>query len=198
MRKILIVFAHPAFEKSRVNRALVGALADLDGVTLHDLYERYPEMDVDVKAEQRLLEANDIVILQYPFFLYGMPALLKEWMDLVLVHGWAFGSRGRAMRGKWFCPVITTGGGRLSYAREGFNRFSIRELLAPLEQTAHLCGMRYLPPFAVHGTNVMKPDAVREHASRYRRMLKLLADDAFDPAALEKLDYLDDRMTEKQ
>ncbi|ASQ89607.1 NAD(P)H oxidoreductase [Prosthecochloris sp. GSB1] len=198
MRKILIVFAHPAFEKSRVNRALVGALADLDGVTLHDLYERYPEMDVDVKAEQRLLEANDIVILQYPFFLYGMPALLKEWMDLVLVHGWAFGSRGRAMRGKWFCPVITTGGGRLSYAREGFNRFSIRELLAPLEQTAHLCGMRYLPPFAIHGTNVMKPDAVREHASRYRRMLKLLADDAFDPAALEKLDYLDDRMTEKQ
>lgn len=198
MRRILIVFTHPAFEKSRVNRALVGALAGLDGVTFHDLYERYPEMDVDVKAEQRLLEANDIIILQYPFFLYGMPALLKEWMDLVLVHGWAFGSRGRAMRGKWFCPVITTGGSRISYGREGFNRFSMRELLAPLEQTARLCGMRYLPPFVVHGTNVMKPDAVREHAARYRGMLKLLADDAFDPADLEKLEYLDDRVTEKR
>ncbi len=194
LRKILIVFAHPALEKSRVNRKLIEMAETIEEVTFHDLYEIYPEMDVDVKAEQKLLKEQDVIVFQYPFFLFGMPALLKEWMDLVLVHGWAFGRNGDALKGKWACSVITTGGSRASYSKEGQNRFTMRELLAPLEQTVRLCGMHYLPPYVIHGTNVMKQEGINEHARHYRAMLKLLADGSLDPNVLKGLEYLNDFM----
>ena len=88
MSKVLILFAHPALEKSRVNRRLVEAVRDLPDVTIHDLYEEYPDFDIDVPREQTLLMEHDILVLQHPFFWYSTPAMIKEWFDLVLQHGW--------------------------------------------------------------------------------------------------------------
>ena len=79
MNRILILFAHPALQKSRINRVLISAVQDIEAVTFHDLYEAYPEFDILVPEEQVLLEAHDIIILQHPFFWYSNPALLKEW-----------------------------------------------------------------------------------------------------------------------
>ncbi|ACF45170.1 MAG: NAD(P)H-dependent oxidoreductase [Prosthecochloris sp.] len=192
MRRILILFAHPAFEKSRVNRQLIRGIDTLEGVTFHDLYQRYPEMDIDTSYERALIERHDIVLLQYPFYLFGMPALMKEWMDLVLVHGWAFGSRGNALNGKWFGCVITTGGSRASYCRDGYNRFSIRELTCPLEQVAHLCRMQYLPPFVVHGTNAIRSEEIETLRKTFHSMLGLLGSEPFDLQQAQGLDYLNE------
>jgi len=95
MPGVLVLFAHPALEKSRVNRRLAAAVADLPGVTLHDLYEAYPDFDVDVKREQDLLVAHDVLVVQHPFYWYSTPALVKQWEDLVLEHGWAYGTAAR-------------------------------------------------------------------------------------------------------
>lgn len=192
-RKILIIFAHPALEKSRVNKTLIETLENVEGVTLHDLYEYYPEMDIDVPAERQLLLEHDVILFQYPFLLFGPPALVKEWMDLVLVHGWAFGRNGNALQGKWTSHVITTGGSEGSYTKEGFNRFTMRELLAPHEQAAHLCGMRYLAPYVIHGTNVMTSDMIEEEAQQYRHTLVALVDQTLDPKKLENQDNLRDQ-----
>ena len=195
LRKILIVFAHPALEKSRVNNKLIEEVGAIEGVTFHDLYELYPDMDIDVKAEQELLKEHDLVLFQYPFILFGMPALLKEWMDLVLVHGWAFGRNGNALKGKWACHIVTTGGSKASYSREGYNRHTMKELLVPLEQIARLCGMRYLPPYVIHGTNVMKQKSIDENAKHYQAMLRMLADESFDPASRDAQEYLNERFS---
>lgn len=178
--RVLILFAHPAFEKSRVNRRLAAAVRDLEGVTFHDLYEAYPEFDVDVPREQALLVAADTVVLQHPFFWYSTPALVKEWEDLVLEHGWAYGCEGTALQGKRLLSAITTGGREDAYCRDGHNRFTMRELLAPIEQTARLCGMDYLPPFVVHGTHGMTEAEIRGHARDYRRVVEGLRDGTLD------------------
>jgi glutathione-regulated potassium-efflux system ancillary protein KefG len=179
-RRILVLFAHPAFERSRVNRILTGAVRAVSGVTFHDLYEAYPDFDVDVKREQELLLSHDILVFQHPFFWYSTPALLKEWQDLVLEHGWAYGRDGTALHGKTFMNVITTGGRESAYHAEGHNRFTVRELLAPLEQTARLCGMEFLPPFVAHGTHRMTPPEMEEHGEDLRRLLEALRDDRID------------------
>jgi glutathione-regulated potassium-efflux system ancillary protein KefG len=178
--RILILFAHPALEKSRVNGVLVRAVRDLDGVTFHDLYEVYPEFDIDVKREQGLLEAHDVVVLQHPFFWYSTPAILKEWQDLVLEHGWAYGHAGTALSGKKVLSVVTTGGREVAYQQDGHNRFTMRQLLAPIEQTAYLCGMDYLPPFVVHGTHGIEMPEIEAFAREYRRALEALRDGALD------------------
>ena len=149
--RILILFAHPAFQRSRGNRFLVEAVRQADDITFRDLYELYPDFSIDVAAEQRLLVAHDVIVLQHPLYWYSCPALLKEWLDLVLEHGFAYGDGGAALRGKKMFSAITTGGSDRAYTREGLNHFTIWELLSPFRQTARFCGMDYLPPFVVHG-----------------------------------------------
>lgn len=183
MARVLILFAHPALEKSRVHRRLLRELDDLPGITLHDLYEEYPTFDVDVPREQALLLEHDLIVLQHPFFWYSAPPLVKQWEDLVLEHGWAYGSEGNALRGKRLLSVITAGGGASAYQHQGYNRFTIRELLAPIEQTATLCKMEYLPPYIIHGTHRLAEPEIEREAARYRQLLAWLRDDRVDLAA---------------
>ena len=180
MSRVLVLFAHPALEKSRIHRRLVERARGLEVVTLNDLYEAYPDFDVDVKREQELLLAHDVVVLQHPLYWYSTPALVKQWEDLVLEHGWAYGTGGTALRGKRLLSAISAGGSEAAYREDGHNRFTIRQLLAPIEQTARLCGMDYPPPFVVHGTHRLDADGVERAADEYARLLAALRDDRVD------------------
>jgi len=188
--KVLILFAHPAFHKSKVNKILVDGLSELEGVTFHDLYEHYPEFDIDVKEEQKLLSEHDCIIFQYPIFWYSAPAILKEWQDLVLEHGWAFGSEGNALKEKLFFCALTAGGPEQAYQVGGYHNHTLNQLLAPLRQTATLCKMIPLPPFVVHGTHAMETDEVLDHKNDYFTLLKTIVDDKLDLDRVSKLNYL--------
>ena len=187
MARVLILFAHPALEHSRVHRGLLRALPEHPDLTFHDLYEAYPRLDIDVEREQRLLSEHDVVAFQHPFYWYSTPPILKQWQDLVLEHGWAYGSEGNALQGKTFVPIISTGGGEEAYCAAGYNRFTVRQLLAPVEQTAQLCGMEFLPPFVVFGTHRLTPDGITGQAERYRALLEALLTDEPDDEERERL-----------
>lgn len=191
-KKILILFAHPAMEKSRVNLHLVEAVKDLEGVYFHDLYQEYPDFHFDIDREQELLLQHDIIIFHHPFFWYSTPAILKEWQDLVLEHGWAYGSQGNALKGKIFINVITTGGKELAYHTEGYNRFTVRQLLAPIEQTANLCKMVFLPPFIVHGTHTITPEDISRYKTDYIALIQALRESRVDTDTARKLDRIND------
>jgi glutathione-regulated potassium-efflux system ancillary protein KefG len=160
--------------KSRVNRALVAAVRGLDGVTFHDLYEEYPDFHIDVEHEKSLLRAHDVIVFQHPFYWYSAPALVKEWQDLVLEYGFAYGDNGTALQGKLWQQAITTGGPEDAYQPTGQNRFTIGQLLAPFEQTAHLCGMSYQEPFVAHGVLQMTRSQIEGEAKRYRALIEQL------------------------
>jgi glutathione-regulated potassium-efflux system ancillary protein KefG len=181
MRRILVLFAHPVLERSRVNRRLVDAIRSIEGVWVHDLYEEYPTFAIDVKREQKLLLDNDVIVFQHPFYWYSCPAIMKEWQDLVLEHGWAYGQGGTHLRGKITFNAITTGGPESAYQKGGYNRFSVRELLSPWDQTAHLCGMRFLAPYAVHAALRIASDTdVAPMRDGYIRLLEALRDERID------------------
>ena len=97
MSKVLILFAHPALEKSRVNKRLIRDVNSINNITFNDLYEEYYDFNIDVEREKKLLVEHDIIIFHHPFFWYSTPAILKQWQDLVLEHGWAYGSKGTAL-----------------------------------------------------------------------------------------------------
>jgi glutathione-regulated potassium-efflux system ancillary protein KefG len=174
--RVLVLYAHPAPHKSRVHRRLAEAARSTAGVTVHDLYEAYPDFDIDVPAEQQRLLEHDVVVFQHPLYWYSTPALVKQWEDLVLEHGWAYGSRGTALRGKRWMQAVTAGGRAAVYRADGPNRFTVPEFLHPVEQTARLCGMEWLPPFVVHGTHAMTEADIARAADEYRRLLEALRD----------------------
>ena len=196
MKTILILFAHPALQKSRINKVLIEGLTKIEGVTFRDLYQTYPELDIDVGIEQQLLIDHDIIVFHHPFFWYSTPPILKEWQDLVLEHGWAYGSQGLALQDKLFFNVMTTGGRQEAYRSGGHNNFSIRQLLAPIEQTINLCKMHFIAPFVIHGTHSIQPDQVSTHRQAYHQILQMLRDEKVDLDRLRSLEYLNDLLTD--
>ncbi|MFJ9418923.1 NAD(P)H-dependent oxidoreductase [Streptomyces sp. NPDC101227] len=170
--RTLIVLAHPDLAASRNNAALAAAARTEPGVTVHDLYAAYPDLRIDVAHEQRLLRAHDRIVLQFPFYWYSAPPLLKAWMDEVLAYGFAYGSSGTALRGKTLRVATTAGGAEHLYRPGGVNRFPVRDLLLPFDATAHLTGMRYAEPFVVHGVRELTDLELAEAGDRYRAVLR--------------------------
>jgi glutathione-regulated potassium-efflux system ancillary protein KefG len=197
MNKILILFAHPRFEKSKTNRALLNNLGQRQGVTLNDLYEQYPDFNIDVEREKGLLVAHQIIIWHHPLYMYSAPALLKQWIDLVLEYGWAHGKDGNFLKDKIIFNAITAGGTREVYAPGGYNRFSMKEFLVPFEQTAILCKMIYLPPFAVQGTHLLTDKTLQHYVELYSALIDRLVAGDYDIEAMTKVEFLNDWLLQK-
>lgn len=188
---VLVLFAHPSQRRSEVNVPLFKVAKSVEGVTAVDLYGEYPDYHINIDLEQQRLLGHDVVIFQFPLYWYSTPSILKEWQDLVLEYGFAYGSQGTALRGKKFMCAITAGGKEEAYKADGFNHFKIRELLAPLEQMANLTGMRYLAPFALFGSRTAAEDGkVERHVAAYKRLLNAFVNGTVDlnkAAASEKI-----------
>lgn len=172
---VLVLLAHPALPKSRANRAMRAAVEDLPGVTVHDLYEAYPDFLIDIEAEQARIAAADVLVFQHPLYWYSAPAIVKEWLDLVLTHGFAYGEGGTAIAGKPWLQAISAGGKEYGYRPDGYNRFTIDELLRPFEATAHLCGCRWQNPFVIYAAHSCEGAAIEQGVASYRARIAALA-----------------------
>jgi len=174
--RILILYAHPFSEQSRANRALADAARSLANVRVHDLYEAYPDFYIDAQHEQQLLAEADLIVFQHPIQWYGMPSLLKEWVDTVLEYGWAYGEGGTALRGKDFWLAVTTGSPQDWYRENGHHGHDFSAFLPPFRQTARLCGMRWRRPYILHGADLADEHALARHIEGYQARLSAYPD----------------------
>ena len=192
-KSVLVLFAHPSLEHSQANRHLLDVSLALEGVTTVDLYAEYPSGDIDIDREQQRLRDHDVVVFMFPLFWYSTPALLKEWQDLVLEYGFAYGTGGTALHGKQFLCAITAGGRESAYREQGYNHYSIRQLLRPLEQTATLCGMQYLPPYALFGSRTaVEEGRLQSHLDGWREVVANLRSGALDSEQVMNRDQLNE------
>ena len=175
-----VIAAHPAWRESRVNRPLMQAAQALPRVRVQDLYSSYPDYSIDVVAEQAALEKAQLVVLLHPIQWYSMPALQKLWLDEVLTFGWAYGGAtgegAGKLQGKDLWLVATTGGEEASYHPQGYNRYFFDAFLPPYEQTAALCGMRFLPPLILHGAHAVAQNVVAQHIDTFSQRLQSYPD----------------------
>ncbi len=168
---IYVVAAHPDWSQSRANRRLRDAALQTPGVEVCDLFSRYPDYHIDIAAEQARLMQAQLVVLLHPVHWYSMPALLKLWVDEVLAFGWAYGG-GHALQGKDLWLAATTGGPQEAYHPQGYNRYFFDAFLPPYEQTATLCGMRFLPPMVLHGAHRISEAELLAHVEVFRQRLQ--------------------------
>ena len=169
--RIYLIAAHPHWRDSRVNLQLLKAAQAVPGMDVNDLYDTYPDYAIDVSTEQARLARADLLVLLHPIQWYSMPALMKLWLDEVLRYGWAYGRSGTALHGKDLWLVASTGGPEGSYHPQGYNRYFFDAFLPPYEQTAALCGMRFLPPLLLHGAHRVGESEVQAHADVFRQRL---------------------------
>jgi glutathione-regulated potassium-efflux system ancillary protein KefG len=173
-QRVLVIHAHPAEHQSVVNKALLKAAHASGLVTLHSLYQHYPNFFIDVRREQQLLVSHDVIIFQHPLYWYSIPALLKEWIDLVLEYGWAYGTGGNQLANKVWGHAISTGGNEQAYGEQGQNRYTIDELFRPLQQTAKLCHAQWAAPFITYEGRTLSEHALHTQSARYITWIQAL------------------------
>ncbi len=170
--KVLLLYAHPESQESVANRVLLQSASQLEHVTVHDLYAHYPDFFIDIPYEQKLLSEHQIIVFQHPLYTYSCPALLKEWLDRVLMRGFASGVGGNALEGKYWRSVITTGEPEGAYRIGGYNRHSMDEVLRPFEMTAAMCRMHWMTPFIVYWARRLKQDVLASYSHAYGEWLR--------------------------
>jgi len=169
---------------------MVDVAHGVSDISVIDLYARYPRHDIDVDEEQLRLLEHDAIVFQFPLYWYSTPSMLKEWQDLVLEHGFAYGEKGIALKDKlWLCAV-TVGASQNDYAYDGSQRRPLRHLLSPLEATADLCNMPFLAPYTLFDAPEVGESAIQTHALGYGKLLEALRDDRLDLNAAKQADLL--------
>ena len=193
MAKLLVYYAHPGHRYSHANRAMVQKAREVEGISFVDLYSDYPRHEIDIDREQSRLLAHDVILFQFPVFWYSAPSLVKEWEDLVLEHGFAYGGGGDKLAGKRLMLAITAAGPADAYTADGYQGFPIRTFLTPFEQTARLCHMHFSAPYVLFGAlEATATGGIEAHAEGYLRMLEAVRDDRYDyerAAGMEVIGY---------
>lgn len=175
---ILVNLFHPNLQQSKVNRRWLEVLEEHGGLTINQPYQLYSDWTIDVEREQQLLLAHDRIVFQHPFFWYSIPPLFKKWLDDVLTYGWAYGPGGTRLQGKEWVSAISAGGPADAYQAGGYNNYSMSELIKPLQQTANLIGMKFLPAFILHGAVQVNDAEINQSAEAYYRHI---TDHELDP-----------------
>lgn len=184
MKKVLVISGHPDLASSNSNSLIIKELqAKIGNIEVRQLDKLYPDFKIDVAAEQKAMLAADIIVLQFPFHWYSVPALLKKWIDDVFTFNFAYGPEGDKLAKKHFQLSFTAGGPAQAYSPLGYNHFTIEQLIHPLQQLCYLAQMEYLPPIYSHGM-VYIPDVynkleevqarAKEHAARLIEKLHAL------------------------
>lgn len=154
--KTIVILAHPNIEGSVINKTWVEALAKNNSeVKVHDIYKTYSDWNIDVVAEQQLLEKYDRIIFQYPLYWYNMPPLLKKWFDEVFTYGWSYGTGGDKLEGKTIGLAVSTGGAESAYTKEVYGEVS--EFLKQIPATAKFVKAKFDSYHIFHGA--LSPDA---------------------------------------
>lgn len=111
-------------------------------------------VSADVRAEIEKLDRADLLILQYPMWWYSVPAILKGWLDRVLVYGSTYTTTMRYDKGRYAgrraLLSVTCGGPAGSYAADGRNG-DFNLFVWPTSYTLAYIGYTVLPPFASLG-----------------------------------------------
>jgi putative NADPH-quinone reductase len=154
--KTLVIVIHPNLKNSTVNKRWMEELKKHpEKFTVHELYDKYPDEQIDVLAEQQLIEQYNKVVFQFPFYWFNCPPLFKKWLDEVLTYGWAFGSKsGYKLSGKKIALAISLGGDELEYGPFKRFKYTLHELTRPFELTFEYVKADYKPFFAFYGIDI--------------------------------------------
>ena len=130
----------------------------------------------DLQAEMDKLAWCDVLVLQFPIWWLGLPAILKGWIDRVFAVGRAYGGglwfdRGR-LSGKRAMLSVTMGGPEGAYTDDGMYGASAKSILHPINHgTLGFVGFCVVEPFIVYAPGRMDEEARLRALAEYRTRL---------------------------
>lgn len=181
MKNVVIISGHPDLKNSVANKTILEEIsARLPQIEIRKLDELYPDYKFDIKAEQKALERADVIVFVYPMHWYGLPGILKLYVDKVMKHGWAYGSQGTALSGKAFFASITTGAPEIAYSAGGVMGHTVEEFSFAVKNFAALCKLDFKKIFSVGGMMCVPGVTTDEQKAALVAKAKKYADEIAD------------------
>uniref|UniRef100_A0A803T9F2 Ribosyldihydronicotinamide dehydrogenase [quinone] n=1 Tax=Anolis carolinensis TaxID=28377 RepID=A0A803T9F2_ANOCA len=155
-----------------------------------EAFEAYKNgcLSEDLKEEHRKVTEAELVIFQFPLYWYSMPAILKGWMDRVLVQGFAFnipkGSGSGLLKNKKALLSFTTGGNQAMYTKEGISG-DISYVLWPMQfGILQFCGFDVLAPQICFAPEYAPLEERRQMLTSWEKRLKTIWEEKPIPCIL--------------
>lgn len=150
----------------------------------------------DIQQELDKLLWADLLILNFPMYWFSVPAILKGWIDRVLVSGVCYGGKRfydqGGLAGKRALVTVTLGGREHMFG-EGAIHGPLEDMLRPLLRgTLAYVGLEVLPTFVAWHVPYISQDAREEFLSSYDTRLEQLSDDV--PLQFPQLAQFDDKL----
>lgn len=148
MTKTLIIMSHPDVVQSSSQQFLLAAVKGEEQIQVRHLESILAEQEsehFDKTLERACLQDADRIILQFPFYWYQCPSVMKQWMDEVLTLNLS-----QKNKMKEFGIVVTVGAKSDRYTAGGSVGFGIEELLRPYQALANQLGWNYQTPFVIY------------------------------------------------
>ncbi|MDD7411394.1 NAD(P)H-dependent oxidoreductase [Fusobacterium gastrosuis] len=171
MKKILVILAHPNIGQSVGNKSWKEEAEKNPNVIVHNIYEAYPDGNVDVEKELKLLKETGTLILQFPMHWFNCPPLLKTWIDNVFMAA-HYSDGEKILANKKIGLAVTTGGVKERY--DGSYGVKFEDVLAPFRLSVNHLNAINLPIHSLHGVmpGQIKEEEVLKSSKEYGEYLK--------------------------
>lgn len=153
----------------------------------------------DITAELEKVKWADLIIFNFPIYWYSMPAIMKGWIDRVLVSGYCYGGmrfydRG-GLAGKK-ALVATSLGGQPHMFQPGSIHGELEAMLKPILQgTLAYTGLAVLPPFVAFHVPYIADEQRAGYLNNYAARLDAL--ETTEPLRFPSMDDFDEKLNPK-
>lgn len=171
MKKTLVLFAHPYFEHSTTNVELIKAYQNNPNVIFRDLYEDYPDFHIQPFRERKRIVDFDRIIFHYPMIWFGMPPLLKLWLEEVFDMKWLNEGFPNPLAGKECAIVVTVGGNEESYSKNGRYKVSLTDLTLGLKLSIESNDMLLKDELYIYQADDLKIYEIKPFTNQLKKIL---------------------------
>lgn len=173
LKKTLVLFAHPYFEHSTTNVRLLECYENIPNVTFRDLYEDYPDFHIQAFRERKRIVEFERIIFHFPIIWFGLPPLLKLWIDEVFDMRWISEGQLNILSGKDALIITSVGGSEGNYSKEGKYKTSAESLLIGLQVSLDINNIELKKTHIIYNADNLDEEQLTVFCEELSEILKI-------------------------
>jgi len=168
----LVLFAHPYYEHSTTNVQLINCYKNNPDISFRDLYEDYPDFHIQAFRERKRLSQYQRIVFHFPLIWFGLPPLLKLWIDEVFDMKWIGQNEKNPLTGKDVMIVVSAGGSADHYSINGRYKTTIEQLLLSLRLSIEVNNMTLEDMLVVYNADHIQDSKLQKNINVLIQKLK--------------------------
>ncbi len=145
----------------------------MDNVTFRDLYEDYPDFHIQPFRERKRIVEYDRIIFHFPIIWFGLPPLLKLWIDEVFDMRWISEEDQNILSGKDALIIASVGGSESNYTKKGKYKTRVEELLTGLRVSLDINHIELKKIHIIYNADDLDEDQLRVDCEKLTQILKV-------------------------